>query len=226
MTGRRANLDHFVILLRPRGLLLDLGDWLPQLLCCLLLHGGASSYFFKILPLIVLLDFYFDIFTWFLHILLFLLDFYFQDFLFGAIKLEFAWILAREKNLDPEMVRMVFEVHHWLWFWSEDDCFEKWQFPAGARDQCAGGERHRHHPLGGHRPEWGLRVRVKHLTTVFSLDLPCYGIKSPVNKPNSVFEVDFSAFKCISDEMTDCSWLGSYNLKRWNENMAIIKLRP
>ena len=29
----------------------------------------------------------------------------------------------------------------------------KLQFPAGARDQCAGGERHRHHPLGGHRPE-------------------------------------------------------------------------
>ena len=28
-----------------------------------------------------------------------------QDFLFGAIKLEFAWILAREKHLDPEMVR-------------------------------------------------------------------------------------------------------------------------
>ena len=26
------------------------------------------------------------------------------DFLFGAIKLEFAWILAREKNLDPEML--------------------------------------------------------------------------------------------------------------------------
>ena len=28
-----------------------------------------------------------------------------QDFLFGAIKLEFAWILAREKHLSPEMVR-------------------------------------------------------------------------------------------------------------------------
>ena len=28
-----------------------------------------------------------------------------QDFLFGAIKLEFAWILAREKHLDPDMVR-------------------------------------------------------------------------------------------------------------------------
>ena len=26
------------------------------------------------------------------------------DFLFGAIKLEFAWILSREKNLDPELV--------------------------------------------------------------------------------------------------------------------------
>merc|ERR1711936_316774 len=26
------------------------------------------------------------------------------DFLFGAIKLEFAWILAREKHLDPEML--------------------------------------------------------------------------------------------------------------------------
>ena len=26
------------------------------------------------------------------------------DFLLGAIKLEFAWILSREKNLDPEMV--------------------------------------------------------------------------------------------------------------------------
>ena len=137
MTGKRANFDHFVILLRPRGLLLDLGDWLPQLLCCLLLHGGASSYFFKILPLIVLLDFYFDIFTWFLHILISLLDFYFQDFLFGAIKLEFAWILAREKNLDPEMVRMVFEVDHGLWFWSEDDCFEKMTIPSwSTRPMC------------------------------------------------------------------------------------------
>jgi len=27
-----------------------------------------------------------------------------QDFLFGAIKLEFAWILAREKHLSPEML--------------------------------------------------------------------------------------------------------------------------
>merc|ERR1712130_517989 len=26
------------------------------------------------------------------------------DFLFGAIKLEFAWILAREKHLDPDMI--------------------------------------------------------------------------------------------------------------------------
>ena len=27
--------------------------------------------------------------------------------MFGAIKLEFAWILAREKILDPDMVRML-----------------------------------------------------------------------------------------------------------------------
>ena len=45
----------------------------------------------------------------FLLILLqgFLVDNEFQDFLFGAIKLEFAWILAREQHLDPEMVRMI-----------------------------------------------------------------------------------------------------------------------
>ena len=41
-----ASIDHFF--LRPWGLLLDLGDWLPQLLCRLLLHGGAS-YFYTIL---------------------------------------------------------------------------------------------------------------------------------------------------------------------------------
>lgn len=27
-----------------------------------------------------------------------------EDFLFGAIKLEFAWILSREKHLDPALV--------------------------------------------------------------------------------------------------------------------------
>merc|ERR1712123_231840 len=33
------------------------------------------------------------------------------DFLFGAIKLEFAWILAREKNLDPEMLEYATNVY-------------------------------------------------------------------------------------------------------------------
>ena len=35
-----------------------------------------------------------------------------QDFLLGAIKLEFAWILSREQHLDPELVGWRIFFHH------------------------------------------------------------------------------------------------------------------
>ena len=74
-------------------------------------HNYSVVYSCTVAPLIST-PFYFDIFTWFLH------ECEFQDFLFGAIKLEFAWILAREKHLDPEMVRIDFEDDHGLG-WTE-----------------------------------------------------------------------------------------------------------
>ena len=48
---KHNNVDYIIIFLRPWGLLLDLGDWLPQLLCCLLLHG--DTFYFLMLFLLI-----------------------------------------------------------------------------------------------------------------------------------------------------------------------------
>ena len=55
--------------------------------------------------------------------------------MFGAIKLEFAWILAREKHLDPEMVRMIPMIHNYEEI--EDDSNDKMTIPSWSTQQMS-----------------------------------------------------------------------------------------